>query len=267
MHAEGLEFHDWDTYRAQRYSYGFSMGDLTVEQASWDIMGVHASIKAQQAMTARTVSAHVILADDSNYLSGQTDTATVFGGGKWDVSQVTDLFILNSVTKASQLILKATLGMVKPKDLVMVLNPEGARQTANSQEVHNYIKESPFALAQLRGDVPSQNGKYGLPDFLYGYRVVVEDAVKVTTQKGAASTTKTYVMADDDCFIMARVGGIEGKWGSPSFSAVSCFMLEEMTVETKRDDDNRRVKGRVIENYAMKMTAPAAIVRIKSILT
>ncbi len=201
---------------------------------------------------------------------GQTDTAssTTFGGGYWDLSAVTDLFIKKSLSAAAILILKATLSQVKPKDLVVVINPTAAKRMANSQEVHSYLKESPFALAQIRGDVPSQNGKYGLPDYLYGYRILIEETVKVTANKGATSpATRTFVCSDSDCYVLARVGAIEGKWGSPSFSAISTFMMEEMTVETKRDDDNRRTKGRVVENYGMKTTAPAAMCRIKSIFS
>jgi hypothetical protein len=36
------------------------------------------------------------------------------------------------------------------------------------------------------------------------------------------------------------------------------FMLEEMTVETRQDPDNRLTKGRVVEDYATVMTAPVS---------
>lgn len=258
MHAEGLESHEFDTYRTTRYALGFSLGDLTIQMASWDLIAMHAAIKAQQAMTARTVLTNAFLETTGNYDATHTATATAAGGGKWDVSTVTDLFIKKSLRYAALIIKKDTLGQVSPKDLVVVVNPNTAAQASESAEVHSYLKESPFALAQIRGDSPSQNGKYGLPDYLYGYKFVIEDAVQNPNAKGATSQAKEFVQTDTVALMLARVGGIQGMFGGPSFTTASLFMLEEMTVETKRDDDNRRTKGRVVENYAAEMTAPSS---------
>lgn len=267
MHNEGGETHEFDTYRTVRYVAGFNLGDLTVQQASWDILSVYGQIYAQQMMTARSVATHVVLSTAGNWPTGHTATASAAGGGRWDNSAVTDLFIKKGLRTASQQILQATLGQVRPKDLVLIVSPLAAAKMSETQEVHSYLKESPFALAQIRGDVPSQNGKFGLPDYLYGYRILIEDAVKVTSPRGASSLTRAYVMNDDEAYLIARVGGIEAHYGGPSFSTVTAFMMEEMTVETKRDDDNRRTKGRIVENYDIVMTAPSSGYRFSDILT
>ncbi len=162
--------------------------------------------------------------------------------------------------------MKSTLSVVRPKDLVLVINPEVAGKMSESDEVHQYIKESPDAMAQLRGDVPSQNGKFGLPDFLYGIKLVIEDAVYIDDPKGATAAPD-FICSGDEAYMLARVGGIEGKFGSPSFTTVSTFMKEEMTVETKRDDDNRRTKSRVVENYDVEITAPSSGFRFSDIMT
>ncbi len=266
MHEEGLESHEWQSYRCERYARGFNLGDLTIEQATWDIVGMHAAFHAQGMMTARTQLVHTLLATSGSWLAAHTATATVAGGGKWDVSSVDTKYIKKSFRYAEIQILKATLGVVRPKDLVLVINPEVAAKMSESDEVHQYIKESPDAMAQLRGDTPSQNGKFGLPDFLYGLRIVIEDAVKVSTPKGGTATPD-FICSGDEAYLLARVGGIEGKFGSPSFTTVSTFMKEEMTVETKRDDDNRRTKGRVVENYDVVMTAPSSGFRFSDIMT
>jgi hypothetical protein len=49
-----------------------------------------------------------------------------------------------------------------------------------------------------------------LPDVLYGLPVVVEDTVRVSTRKGAATVTKGYVMTDGDVMFVSRPGGIKG---------------------------------------------------------
>ncbi|MGQ9663458.1 MAG: hypothetical protein ACUVWX_14150, partial [Kiritimatiellia bacterium] len=53
-HFEGTESFTFKPYSVLRYVYGFALGDMTVKSASWDIVAHHASIKARQAMTART---------------------------------------------------------------------------------------------------------------------------------------------------------------------------------------------------------------------
>jgi len=77
----------------------------------------------------------------------------------------------------------------------------------------------------------------------------------VTSRKGATKAT-SYVLAADTPVIVARPGSLEGVEGAPSFSTISIFSYEEMTVESKYDADNRKHKGRVVDDYGVVMTAP-----------
>src|SRR5690606_13212897 len=117
----------------------------------------------------------------------------------------------------------------------------------------------PEAWASVKGDLADQNknSAYGLPPKLYGYDIVIEDAVKVTSRKGATKAA-SFVLADATPFMTARIGGLEGLYGAPSFSTCSIFMQEEMTTQTKNDPDNRNTKIRVVENYKVVMTAPVS---------
>jgi hypothetical protein len=64
------------------------------------------------------------------------------------------------------------------------------------------------------------------------------------------------VLDDGNAFLVARPGSIEAVAGSgPSFSTVTMFTLEEMTVEQKDDADNRRYVGHVVDDYDVVMTA------------
>lgn len=72
------------------------------------------------------------------------------------------------------------MSKVKKKDLILVMNPTTAYAIGASQELVDVIKQSAEAYAQ----VTQQTGRwseYGLPDHLYGLKVVVEDAVIVTS--------------------------------------------------------------------------------------
>jgi hypothetical protein len=148
--------------------------------------------------------------------------------------------------------------VVKPSALKVVLNPELADNMARSKEIHAYLKESPAALAQVRGDVESQNGKWGLPDSLYGYELCIEDTVRVSTKKGQATQTKIFAMGSNDLVMVARPGGIVSPAGGPNFGTITGFFYEEATVESRDDPDNRVHRGRVVEDYEYQVISPSS---------
>lgn len=263
-HNDETESFEFINYRTKRLAFGFSIGDLTADQASWDIVAQHARIVAQRAMTARTQAAATVLETTGNYESGHNLDVTAISGntGRWDQSTTARTDIKRTIMTAVDLILDKTLGAVDPDDLMLVMADKTAGYVAMSQEIHDYIKGSPEALAQIRGELPNDNTIYGLPAKLYGVPVMVEKTRKVTSFKGAATTTRAKVLTPGAVYLLSRVGGLEGVEGAPSFSSLTLFMQEEMTVETLNDINNRRKKGRVVENYSAVMTAPSASVRL-----
>lgn len=266
-HNDEAETHEFLPYRTKRYTYGFSLGDLTIDQASWDIVAQNARIQAQRAMTARTMAVVTLLETTGNYESGHNLDATTITGntGRWDQSTTARTDIKRSIVAGMDLILDKTLSAVDPDDLMIVMSDKTAGYVALSQEIHDYIKGSPEALAQIRGELPNDNVIYGLPAKLYGVPIHVEKSRRVTSFKGAATTTRAKVMTPGAAYLIARPGGMTGVEGSPSFSTVTLFVQEEMTVETNKDVNNRRTKGRVVENFAAVMTAPATAVRFHTV--
>lgn len=245
-------------YQTKRYFFGFRIGQKAAAQASWDILAQHGRIKAQQAMTARTQQAITLLSTGGNWPTGHTSAVSSISGvtGKWDVSTTARKDIKRSIDYAIDTIQKSTLGGIELEDFRLVISPGGARKIAVSQEIVDHIKGSPDALAEVKGAL-GPNAAFGLPSRLYGINVVVENAVKVTSRKGATKAT-SYVLADTTPFIVARPGGLVAPADSnaaPRFSTACMFAYEEMTVESKYDQDNRVNKGRIVDDYAMVMTA------------
>ena len=256
---DGTESFEWLPFRAERYAFDYVLGNLTVEQATWDIKGQHARIKAQQAMTARTQKAVTLLQTSGTWDATHTSAVASISGntGTWAASTTARQDIKRSLNYAANLILKDTLAAIDVNDLILVMSPETAKSISETQEIVDHIKGSPDALAQVRGELPGKNAIFGLPDKLYGFPVVVEKTVKVTSRKGATKAT-SYVADSAKPFMVARPGGLEGVADAPNFSTCVLFMYEEMTVEDKNDVDNRRVKGRVVENYDVKVVAPVS---------
>lgn len=260
---DGTESFDWRDFRCERFKYGFRMGFQASDQADWDINDQHMNIKAQQAMTGRTLKAVTTLLTTGNYDS--THTSDIFGGsisgtsGKWDASTTARQDIKRSLNHAANLIMKDTLAAVNPEQLHLVLSPTLAIQMSQCQEIVDHIKGSPDALAQIRGDLPGKNVLFGLPDHLYGFPVEVEKTVRVSSRKGATRSAD-YVFTSTKAALISRVGGLEGKYGGPSFSTLTVFVYDkdDMTVETRRDEDNRVTKGRIVDNFVAKLTAPVS---------
>lgn len=256
---DGTEKFEYKPFETTRYAYPFLLGDLTIDQASWNILAQHASIKSRQAMTARTQLAITQLTTAANYAAThRIDVTAVVGNtGNWEQSTTARQDIKRTLHAAAEIILDDTLAAIELDDLMIVMSSGLAAKISECQEIVDYIKGSPDALAQVKGELPGTNTMYGLPDKLYGFPVVVEKTRKVTTKKGA-TTSRSAILANATPFMCARPGGLVGVADAPNFSTCCLFVLEEMTVETLRDAPNRRTQGRVVENLVAKIVAPAA---------
>lgn len=255
---EATESFEYKDFMCKRYQYPVMLGDLTIDQADWDILAQHASIKARQAMTARTQKVISVFTDTNNYAPSHVmDVPSINGNtGSWAESTTARQDIKRSLFTAIELILDDTLAAVSENDLILVISSGLAAEISQCQEITDYIKGSPDALAQIKGELPNRNSMYNIPEVLYGVPVVVEKTRKVTSRKGASRSVSS-ILPKSTPFLCARPGGIEGVADAPNFSTVVGFFMEEMTVEQKRDDDNRRTKARVVENYDYVMVAPA----------
>ena len=252
---DGTESFDFLSFTSKRYASGFRIGYLAGEQAGWDILAQHSRIHAQRMMTGRTQLAATALQTSGNYDATHTSAVSSIPGviGKWDVSTTARKDIKRSLDYAADQIRMDTLGAVDISDLMLVISPDCARAMSVSQEIVDYIKGSTDALKEIRGEIGPLNG-YGLPETLYGYKVVVEDAVKVTSRRGATKVS-SYVFGRTSPVMVARPGSLEGVYGSPTFSTITLFVKEEMTVESKNDPDNRRTRGRIVDDEVPILTA------------
>ena len=255
--------HDFVAFTAQRFAYPFYIPNETVKQAAWDVVAQHARAKAQLAMTARSMRTATALTTSAtfNAVGNYYATGTAISGGAWTTS--TTNIIQKGIQTALQRISLATGGAVRAEyDVMMVISPTIANLLSQTQEVRDYVKNYPAALPFLQGS--DTFAKYGLPPNLFGVQVVVDDSVKVTTKKGASSTTRSFVYGNSAVFV-SRPGGLVGVEGSTSFATCQIFAFEDMTVENWDDPKDRRIEGRVIDNSTSEVVAPVSGVLVADV--
>lgn len=266
MRNNGTETFEFAPYSCQRYAYEFVVGRLSAEQADWNIIESHARMHAQKAMTARTVSVHDYLQTAGNYAAGHTiDVDQIPGNqGGWDQSTVARQDIKRSIAYGVEKIMLATLGVVRRDDIQLVISPSVAHNIAESQELVDHIKSSPDAYSQF-AQQPDKWGEYGLPNKIYGVELVVEDAVQVSSKRGA-TLASDFIASNDEAYLLARPGSLVAESGGPSFSSVHLFLQEDMTVFTKDNEDDRRTEGSIVDTFDVVGTAPAATFRFTDVI-
>jgi hypothetical protein len=262
---EGTESREYFPYRCERYQYGATLGDMTVENSDLDEISLHQSIYARQAMTGRTQMAVTALTTSGNYAASHVVSVNNFNAGNlgtnagnWGDSTTATQNIKRSIIHACEVIKDDTLAAIDLNDLVLVINSELAGIISLSQEIVDYIKQSPEAAYFIKGEGKAfnPNSIYGLPDKLYGLPLVVEDSRKVTSAKGA-TTAKTKVLPTATPFIAARPGGLEAPVG-PNFSTCCFFAQTEMGFEQVNDSINKRQLLNFIEVLDCQIVAPAS---------
>ncbi len=266
----GTESFNFVNFMTSRNSYKFRLGDKASGQADWPIIEQHGQIKAAQCMTNRSVNGLTQATTAGNWqASGDTanlsadhtaDATSIPGvGGYLDQGTSTTPWLRIALGYIADLVNQDTLGVVdsEPDKYFIICNPKVARQLGNSPELHDFIKGSYWSKEDINKST-NPNGKYGLPPDVYGYKIVVENAVRVTNKKNAAKAV-SYVCPNQSILVASRTGELDGVYGAPSFSTFTMFWFQdEMTVETKHDQWDRLTYGRVVEDNNFQITCPAS---------
>jgi hypothetical protein len=260
---------DFAQFTTKRYERGFKIPYETAKVASWDIVAQHARSRATQMMTLRTLrcltqlttagnwTASVNYFADFDALSGLTTTTGVLEGNATNKPYAAQLF--QTVTEK---IMVNTGGAVQMQDIVAVMSPKTAFKLSRTEEMKDLIKYTQgVQLMQGAGKF----SRYGLAPQLFGIGdIVIEDAVRVTSQKGATRAAD-YILGDGAVLFVSRPGGLVGVEGGANFATISNFVYEDMTVETFDDPRNRRTVGSIVDNSIPELTAPLAGIYVANV--
>jgi hypothetical protein len=260
--VDNLESFTYNKYETYRYAFPFTLGEMTIDVADWNVLQAHAAMAAQQCMTGRTAWGYNLWGTASNWGTHCANVDGTYGnlngnapilaaGQNWTNGTSTNPNIKKTLNRARKAINVDTLAVVRPEDLIIVMNPNTAMQSSESPEINDYVRNGPFSKANLRQSDEELNGEWGMPTTLYGSKVVIEDAVIDTALKGATDSDG-YIVPDGVVGIFSRKGGLEGIGGGPAYSTLILFWYEDdMTVESLYDPNNRLTRGRVVSNFTV----------------
>lgn len=257
-----LEEFQFNAYKTTRYEDGFELDRLAMEQCKWDEAARQANVVAERSMRFRALKVATAATTSGNYDNSHVSAVSSIPGvtDTWDLSTTARMDIKRSLDYAAEKIIQDSLNGISEDDLMVVINLTDARKISVTQEFIDMLKQSPDAAKYLQAKLDGFRNRFSLPKFIHGYRLVVEDTVRVTTRKGAASTTRSYVVPNGSAFMCSRVGGLVDNRNSetPSFSTHVVFVKEDMVVETKDDDWNRVHKGSMVDDFESQVAAPVS---------
>lgn len=252
-------------YVCVRRSLTDYVGWQTREQAVFPIQDTKLGALAHLMMTQRAYVFYTLTLNSANHLSSHVKTATQWSniggtGGYWSAGTPQNPIIKRSLANMANQIRLDTMDATSYKDLTLVVSPPAAIAMANSEEIHYYLARSPYALAQLRGDKPNQNGEWGLPDKLYDMDLIVDGTLRTTSPRLTVPGTTTDIMNDNTALVLCPPGALKENIGqvNSAFSTVHMFVYrgEEMVVETQDWPWDKKTDLSVHETYAMSMVAP-----------
>lgn len=279
---------DYKTYRTERRDIPFTLGNRMRAACPWDVVGLHATMAMSQEMTRITWRALAVLQATGNWgtHTGTAEAVSGVTGGFFDTSTTAQNVIQKALYNAYAAILADTNSVVQAKEVVVVISPDVARRMRTAPEITDYIKGSPFALAQVRGELPNPNVEFGLPATLFGFDLIVETAQRVSTRKKAdGSFTRAYIK-DNSVLMVAKRDALPGEYASDQKTGITNFSTFQIfyyvgesqggrgekaekwvqedgtetggfpfVVETFEDTKNRRLDGHVVSDLGLTMVA------------
>ena len=245
------------------------------------LLTFYASALASKNMTLRTKLALDQLDNSANWPAGHAQDANTLnnGYGKWstasdDPNSPFYNAIRRSIMAAVARILLDTNNQVEEKDLVLVIGPDLAQKMQAAPEIVNYVRESPSASEMIEGRHENFNARFGLPQYIFGVRLIVEAAAVVAQFDMAAGTTggiveatgnRRFLKNPNSAILLSRPGGLDGIYGAMNYSTLQIYYYDGtegvgaesagpgglMAVEAFDDVEDRLTRLHVSENISV----------------
>ena len=262
-------------FQCYRVAKSAPLGWQTREQAVWPIETTQLATLGSQMMTRRAIGFYQTAMNVNNHLSSHVKTATAWSniggtGGFWSAGTTANRIIDRTLKQMANAIRLSTINAAMYRDLALVITPPIAIAMSTNAEIADYLARSQWALAQIRGDAPNQNYDWGLPDKLYGLKLIIDGTLQTTSPRltvpgtftdipgGAVNSSDTA--ADNCALVLALPGDLDANTGqvTSQFSSIHMFVYrgEEMVTQTFSEQMHERDLLTVKETYGFSMVSP-----------
>lgn len=243
----GLDF-EWRQFICERYSHTRNLDMLADQVADFDWLKGETENLASEAMAARAFEVVSTITTSGNYPSTHVGTATALGGGFWSAGTETNPIIKKTLLALQRIISLDSNGAATNGNLVLVVNPTTAIAMAAAQELHSPGVRSQYAATLIKDqNFVTNAGSYGLPDMLYGFKVVVMDVSVNYFNNGAASEARAFIFPDNfAALVCVGNGGLEAS-AATAVDTCQLFLYEDMKVELFEDAKNRIITASVTD--------------------
>lgn len=287
--------HDVVEGQCIRYDYDFQIGWLTLQSADYNVLLANTNSAQNQCMIDWTKECIDLAQTVANWGANTALASDLAGGAQWDAGTPENPVIKKTLGQIAERITLATNGMaadyenVDDVGLIVVLSPRAARRMASTPEIHAIYKESMYADALVSKMAPNPNAVWQLPPMLYGFRIVVENAVQVNKRPapdnagtnqptddlaplGEPSTdtgVRGFIKDSRSAIICSRPGGLDGELGAQNFSTLQRYWTGkgEMAVQVFDEAKHEYTDGHVVRHGTTKLAAPASGFLVQNILT
>lgn len=265
------EFIKWD---ARRYTAATTVGYDELDFASWDIEAQVLNDLGNKAMLNRVKQFYSALNTSGNYttIAGttHTDTATNLGGGFWGAGTSANRYIQKSLAAINIQMEKSSVnGLGAVGERFLVIGPNVADGMARSQEIADGVFRTTDYSQYLQYDLwKNQWDTYGLPPILYGWVIVVDPWVKVTSKVGATDA-RSFASGTNVAYCLTKPGGIKSASGGKAFGSWEFFCPrgKEMVVETIDIPLNKQKLIRVNDYFDLKGVCTEASYLVTAVLS
>lgn len=210
-----------------RRAYPWSVGGQAERNARlWKPKLTHMMEAISLCLTLRTKRLFRLL-ETAGTWAGNTATATVLGGGKWNAGTVANPYFKIGLLRAAAAINTGTNGTIEINQLVCVLNRDDAISISQSAEILDFMKGSVHTLMMIKNPFGVVNSQWGLPDEYCGVKLVVSTEPQVTETMNAsgseATTNRSLIKTSGSAIICTVPGEMDNDLSTKSYSTVQIF--------------------------------------------
>ena len=256
-----------------RHDYDFQIGWKTLKRADYNVLLANTRAAENECMIAWTTEVLDIAETASNWSGNTADAADLAGGAMFDQGTPENPVIKKTLGELAERITLNTNGVAGDFEnaddvgLLLVVSPHQARRMGSCPEIHAIYKESLHAKALVGQQAVNPNAVFQLPEYLYGWKVIVETAVRVSERPQAdadlASTSgspapRRFCKNNTSIIVCSRPGGVTGEIGAPNYSTLQRYHVGgEMELKVFDEAKHEYTDGHVVRESVTKLAAPA----------